>query len=303
MDIYLPIAELPVNAIYIIMLGITAGFLAGMFGIGGGFLVTPFLIFLGISPAVAVATTANQIIASSVSGFMVHHRAKNVDIKMGLYMLGGGIIGSIAGTRLTALLQNIGQADLVIPLLYIIFLGGIGTLMGYEAFISILYRNSGRPPRPKKERKWQENLPWKIDFPRSDMTVSSILPIGIGLLSGVMVSLMGIGGGFLLIPAMIYLIKMPSSLVVGTSLFQMFAITAVTTFFHAYYSQTVDVVLASLLLGGSIIGAQYGVKASFKIPAENMRGLLAVMILGVAIAMGLTLFVKPSELYSVLRTY
>ncbi len=303
MEIYLPIAEIPVNIFYIIALGITAGFLAGMFGIGGGFLVTPFLIFLGINPAVAVATTANQIIASSVSGFMVHHRAKNVDIKMGLFMLGGGVIGSIAGTRLTALLKNIGQSDLVIPLLYVLFLGGIGGLMGYEAFRSIIHRKSGRPAKPKKERKWQEDLPWKIDFPRSDMTVSIILPVGIGMVSGVMVSLMGIGGGFLLIPAMIYLIKMPSSLVVGTSLFQMFAITAIATFFHAYYSQTVDVVLAVLLLGGSIIGAQYGVKASFKVSAENLRGLLAVMILGVAIAMGTTLFIKPREPFSVLRVY
>lgn len=301
MEIYLPIAEIPVNIIYIVLLGITAGFLAGMFGIGGGFLVTPFLIFMGINPAVAVATTANQIIASSVSGFMVHHRAKNVDIKMGLYMLFGGVIGSITGAKLTAVLKDTGQADLVIPLLYVLFLGTIGILMGYEALKSILHMKSGKPPRQKKERRWEEDLPLKVDFPRSDMTVSSILPVGIGVLSGILVSLMGIGGGFLLIPAMIYLIKMPSSLVVGTSLFQMVAITALTTFFHAYYSQTVDIVLAVLLLAGSIIGAQYGVKTSFKVSAENLRGLLAILILGVATAMGLTLFVKPDDPYSVIR--
>lgn len=301
MEIYLPIAGIPVDALYIIILGVVAGFLAGMFGIGGGFLITPFLIFLGINPAVAVASSANQIIASSVAGFTVHRRANNVDFKMGLCMLVGGLVGSFAGTKVTAILKSIGQADLVISLLYVFFLGAIGALMGYESFASILRRKRGYPPRVKKERHWQEHLPWKVDFPRSDMTVSIIIPVLVGFLSGIMVSLMGIGGGFLLIPAMIYIIKMPPSLVVGTSLFQMVIITAVTTFLHAYYSQTVDIVLTALLLAGSIFGNQYGTRVSFKIPAENLRGLLALLILCLAFRMALTLFITPANPFTVTR--
>ncbi len=193
-----------------------------------------------------------------------------------------------------------GQADLVISLLYVFFLGTIGFLMGYESIASIVRRKFMKP-KPKKERRWQEHLPWKVDFPKSEMTVSGILPIGIGFLSGILVSVMGIGGGFLVVPAMIYILRMPSSLVIGTSMFQILIVTAVSTFLHAYYSQTVDIVLAALLLLGSIFGVQYGMRMSLKIPAENMRGLLALLILVLAVLMATTLFVPPVNPYSVVK--
>ena len=301
MEIYLPIAELPVDVFLLLALGLGAGFLAGMFGIGGGFIMTPMLIFIGVPPAVAVASSANQIIASSVSGFTAHQRRKSVDYKMGIYLFMGGIGGSLLGSKLFAILKDLGQIDLVISLFYVVFLGAIGFLMAYESLNSIISRKIGRPAKPKKERKWQENLPWKVDFPHSDMTVSGYLPLAVGFMSGMIVSLMGIGGGFLVIPAMIYIIKMPTSLVVGTSLFQMILITSLTTFFHAYYSQTVDFVLAVLLLIGAVIGAQFGTKASYKIPAENLRGLLAIMILAIAVKMGFNLLVQPANPFTITK--
>ena len=299
MQIYLPIAELPLDVFSILLLGIAAGFLAGMFGIGGGFLITPFLIFMGVNPAVAVASSTNQIIASSVSGFMAHKRRRNVDFKMAAYMLIGGFAGSFLGSVLFAALKRVGQIDLVISLSYIFFLGTIGVLMGIESYKEIRHKRSGAPARPIKERNWQDNLPWKVDFPQSDMTVSAILPIVIGFASGLIVSIMGIGGGFLTIPAMIYILRMPTSMVIGTSLFQTVIITANTTFFHAYYSHTVDIVLALLLLTGSVFGAQFGTKASYKLPAENLRGLLSLLIIGIAIRMAIGLFLSPVNPYSV----
>ncbi len=301
MQIYLPIAELPVDIFSILALGLGAGFLAGMFGIGGGFIMTPMLMFMGIPPAVAVATSANQIIASSVSGFTAHNRRKNVDFKMGNFLLIGGFLGSMLGTKVFSSLKNAGQIDVIISGFYVVFLGGIGALMAYESISSILRRSLGVPPRQKKERKWQDNFPWKVDFPHSDMTLSGILPIGIGFFSGILVALLGIGGGFLIIPAMIYILRMPSSLVIGTSLYQMITITAATSFFHAYYSQTVDVVLAVLLLVGSVVGAQYGTRVSYKLPAENMRGLLAVMILALSAKMAMNLLVTPVNPFTVTK--
>ncbi len=299
MQIYLPIAEMPLDVLSILLLGAAAGFLAGMFGIGGGFLMSPFLIFMGVNPAVAVASSTNQIIASSVSGFMAHKRRRNVDFKMAAYMLIGGFIGSFLGSVIFAALKRMGQIDLVISLSYIFFLGTIGILMGIESFKAIRHKKIGAPPKPRKERNWQDNLPWKVDFPSSDMTVSGILPISIGFVSGMIVSIMGIGGGFLTIPAMIYILRMPTSMVIGTSLFQMVIITANTTFFHAYYSHTVDIVLAMLLLIGSVFGAQFGTKAAYKLPAENLRGLLALLIIGIAIRMAIGLFLPPSNPYSI----
>ena len=299
MDIYLPIAEIPVNILYVLFLGVFAGVLAGMFGIGGGFIMTPVLIFMGISPAIAVASSANQIIASSVSGFRVHFQKKAVDFLMGSYLLVGGLVGSVLGTWLFSVLKELGQIDLIISLLYVFFLGGIGIAMGLESWRTIHNKKNNIEKEKKPKKDLYANLPWKVEFPRSELEISILLPIIIGFISGIIVSIMGIGGGFLTIPAMVYLLRMPSSLVIGTSLYQMILTTIVVTFFHAYYSQTVDIVLAMLLLSGSVIGAQFGTKLSYKLPAEKMRGLLALMVLGVAARMAYGLFVEPSNPYSV----
>lgn len=300
MQIYLPIAEIPVDIFTILLLGIVAGSLAGMFGIGGGFLMTPILIFLGITPAVAVASSANQIIASSTSGFTGHWRRKNVDFKMGSYLLIGGFIGAIIGTRIFAWLKDLGQIDLVISLAYVFFLGGIGLMMGYESVKTIWHKKKGKVIVREDKKKWFDKLPYKIHFPHADMEVSLFLPVMVGFISGLIVAIMGIGGGFVTIPAMIYILRMPTSLVVGTSLFQMIVITAAVTFLHAYQSQTVDIVLAILLLLGSVVGAQFGTKLSYKLPAEKLRGFLALIVIGVAGWMAFTLFVEPSDPYSVM---
>jgi uncharacterized membrane protein YfcA len=299
MQIYLPIAEIPVDIFLVLLLGVVAGILAGMFGVGGGFIMTPMLIFMGISPAVAVASSANQIIASSVSGFRAHFQRKNVDFKMGGYMLAGGFAGSIFGTLIFTWLKQLGQIDLVISLLYVFFLGGIGIAMGLESWNTIKRKNLGIEKKEIKSKVFYENLPWKVHFPHSELEVSLIIPVAIGLISGVIVSIMGIGGGFLTIPAMIYILRMPTSLVIGTSLFQMILITIVVTFMHAFYSQTVDILLAMLLLTGSVVGAQIGTKLSYKLPAEKLRGLLALLVLAVAFRMGIELFVEPNNPFSI----
>jgi len=302
MQIYLPIAEIPLDILTLLLLGGVAGFLAGMFGIGGGFLMTPMLIFLGVTPAVAVASSANQIVASSFSGFLAHLRKNNVDFKMGGFLLIGGLIGSTGGARIFAYLKELGYIDIVISLSYVLFLGSIGLMMGVESYKSITKRkNNSSDDKPKKTKKsnWQDKLPFKVNFTRSDMQVSAILPVIVGIFSGLIVSIMGIGGGFITIPAMIYLLKIPTSVVVGTSLFQMILTTSNVTFFHAYYSNTVDVVLAMLLLTGSVIGAQFGTKMGFKIAPDSLRGLLAIMVLVVAGRMAMELLVTPANPFSV----
>jgi len=302
MQIYLPIAEIPLDILTLLLLGGVAGFLAGMLGIGGGFLMTPMLIFLGVTPAVAVASSANQIVASSFSGFLAHLRKNNVDFKMGGFLLIGGLIGSTGGARIFAYLKELGYIDIVISLSYVLFLGSIGLMMGVESYKSITKRkNNSSDDKPKKTKKsnWQDKLPFKVNFTRSDMQVSAILPVIVGIFSGLIVSIMGIGGGFITIPAMIYLLKIPTSVVVGTSLFQMILTTSNVTFFHAYYSNTVDVVLAMLLLTGSVIGAQFGTKMGFKIAPDSLRGLLAIMVLVVAGRMAMELLVTPANPFSV----
>lgn len=300
MQIYLPIAELPVDVFSLLALGAIAGLMAGMFGIGGGFLMTPVLIYMGIGLPVAVASSSNQIIASSVSGLTAHLRRKSVDFKMGWYLLFGGFIGSIVGAKIFAWLQEIGQIDIAISLLYVFIVGGIGIMMGLDTIKSTLRKRSGKEAKPPKEIKWIERLPWKVHFQKSEMEVSLLLPILLGFASGILVSLLGIGGGFITIPVMIYILRMPSSLVVGTSLFQMVLITAIVTFSHAYYSQTVDIVLALILLVSSIVSAQYGSKLAYKLPAEKMRALLAFIILGAASYMAYNLFITPSNPFTVL---
>jgi len=303
MQIYLPIAELPVNIFMLLGLGGLGGVLAGMFGIGGGFLLTPFLMFIGVPPAVAVATSTNQIIASSVSGFLAHWYRNNVDIKMGIFLLFGGLFGASIGVWLFTILKDLGQIDLAISLSYVIFLGTIGVLMGVESTKAIIKhkRQGGDEIEPEVKMAWlrEANLPWKVRFHRSNLTVSAILPISVGALAGILVSLMGIGGGFIMIPAMIYILGMPTSVVVGTSLFQIVFTTSLVTILHAVNTQSVDIVLAFLLIIGGVVGAQFGTMISLKLPSEKLRWMLAILVLMVCIRLALGLFLEPDNLYSV----
>jgi uncharacterized protein len=297
MNIYLPIAEMSVNIFMILGLGTVTGILSGLFGVGGGFLMTPLLIFIGVPPAVSVSTVANQIIASSVSGFLAHWRRDNVDFKMGNYLLVGGLIGSSLGVLLFRWLKQIGYIDVFISVSYVLFLGAIGAMMAGESIRTIL-------KMPRKQTNTNKvslatRLPFKTDFPKSKLHISTIMPIAIGLFVGIMVSLMGIGGGFFLIPAMIYLLGMPTAVVIGTSLFQIIFITANVTLLYAITTQTVDILLALLLLCGSVVGAQIGSKMGAKLPAEHLRAMLAALVLGVAIKLAFGLFTPPSDVYSV----
>ncbi len=302
MLIYLPIAELPINIFLLLGFGALGGILAGMFGIGGGFLVTPLLIFIGVPPAVAVATSSNQIIASSLSGFLAHWYRNNVDIKMGIYLLIGGLAGSYGGVKLFTRLEVIGQIDLAISLSYVVFLGIIGVLMAVESSRTIIRQKRGvKGKHPSQKMKWlhDSRLPFRTHFPRSELTISVLLPIIIGAFAGILVSLLGIGGGFIMIPAMIYLLGMPTSVVVGTSLFQIVFTTSLVTILHAVNTQTVDIVLAFLLILGGVVGAQWGAALGLKIPAEKLRGLLAIMVLAVCLRMAMGLFLEPADLFTV----
>lgn len=302
MQIYLPIAEISMNVFLVLGLGGAVGFMSGLFGVGGGFLMTPLLIFLGVPAAVAVATEANQIVASSVSGVLAHWRRRNVDFKMGLVLTLGGFAGSSVGVWLFRYLRGLGQIDLVISLAYVIFLGIIGGLMLIES-VNALRRSrrlaGGGPPRRKlHQHTWIHGLPFKMRFRRSKLYISSLLPAGIGFLVGILAAIMGVGGGFVMVPAMIYLLGMPTQVVVGTSLFQIIFVTANTTFLQATMNQTVDVVLALLLLLGGVIGAQFGARTGARLRGEQLRGLLALMVLVVAARLLFDLVAMPADLYS-----
>lgn len=299
MQIYLPIAEMSVDVLLLLGLGAAVGFLSGMFGVGGGFLMTPLLIFVGVPPPIAVASEANHITASSVSGVLAHWLRKGVDFKMGLYLLIGGMVGSSAGVWLFGILSERGQIDLAISLLYVIFLGIVGILMAQESVRTILRRRRNAAPAKRiRQPRWIRSLPLKIRFHKSRLYISAFLPIGVGALVGVLAGLLGVGGGFILVPAMIYLIGMPSSVVIGTSLFQVVFVTANVTFLQSVQHQTVDVVLAFFLLLGGVIGAQYGARVGARLPGEQMRGLLALLVLAVAIKLLLDLVITPDDLYS-----
>ncbi len=287
-------------------MGGVVGFLSGMFGVGGGFLMTPLLIFIGVPSTVAVATQSNQMIASSVSGVIAHTRRKNVDFKMGLMLLIGGVIGSTSGVWIFSWLKTLGQIDLVIKLSYIFFLSTIGSLMFIESFNAIMRkrRSFNAPARAHKRRDhsgWQHKLPFKMRFRRSQLYISALLPIGVGIIVGVLVAIMGVGGGFVLVPAMIYLLGMPTSVVVGTSLFQIIFVTANVTILQATTNQTVDVFLALMLLIGGVVGAQFGARAGMKLQGEQLRILLAIMVIGVCIKLGFDLMVQPDDLFSIAR--
>ena len=300
MHIYLPIAEMSVNIFLILGMGGAVGFLSGLFGVGGGFLMTPLLIFIGVPPPVAVGTEANQIVASSVSGVLAHWRRANVDFKMGFVLLLGGFVGSSLGVILFKYLQNLGQLDLVIKLSYVIFLGIIGFLMLWESSRTIIRSRSAAARRGKlHQHNWLHGLPFKIRFRKSKLYISAILPFLIGATVGVLSAIMGVGGGFIMVPAMIYLLGMPTSLAIGTSLFQIIFVTANVTFLQALTVQTVDILLAVLLLTGAVIGAQFGSKYSVRMKGEQLRALLALLVLGVCVKMIFDLTVMPADLYSI----
>jgi uncharacterized membrane protein YfcA len=298
MYIYLPIAEVSVNAFVLLGLGGLVGVLSGMFGVGGGFLMTPLLFFIGIPPAVAVATEANQIVASSFSGVLAHVKRRNVDFKMGGVLLIGGLIGAAVGVLVFNYLKSLGQVDLLVKLCYVIFLGVVGGLMFIESLRAL--RNSKRISASKlrKKRTWIHALPLKMRFRVSGLYISAIPPVLVGIVVGILAAIMGVGGGFVMVPAMIYLLGMPTKVVVGTSLFQIIFVTAFTTMLHATTNYTVDMVLAVLLLVGGVIGAQFGTMIGAKLKAEQLRILLALMVLLVCAKLAFDLIVQPSELFS-----
>ncbi|MHA6287382.1 sulfite exporter TauE/SafE family protein [Maricaulis sp. CAU 1757] len=304
MQIYLPIAEISVNIFLLLGLGAGVGFLSGMFGVGGGFLLTPLLFFIGIPPAVAVSTQANQIVASSASGALAHWKRRTLDVKMGLLLLAGGAVGSVLGVQLLGILQAIGQEELIISLAYVGFLGIIGSLMLVESGRSLWYkRYPERRPKglsTRRKRTWIDALPVKMRFPRSGLYISVIPPVAIGFLVGTLAAVMGVGGGFVMVPAMIYLLRMPTNVVIGTSLFQILFVTALTTFLQATQNQTVDVILAALLIIGGVVGAQFGARAGRHVPAEELRALLALMVVAVCLKIGWDLVATPSDMFVVL---
>jgi uncharacterized protein len=300
MNIYLPIAELSVNWLAIIALGGMVGFLSGMFGVGGGFLTTPLLIFYGIPPAVAVASSATQITGASVSGMIAYWKRGAVDFKMGAVLVGGGLTGSAIGAGIFRLLRDVGQLDLVISLTYVLFLGSIGGLMLRESLVAIARLRRGEKPPPGRGRHQGlvHRLPLRLRFHKSRIYISALGPFLLGLAVGILTAIMGVGGGFLLIPAMIYLLGMPSNVVIGTSLFQIMCTTAATTILHSVQTQTVDIVLAVLLLTGGVAGAQFGAGVALALRPEYLRAMLASIVLIVALSLLVTLTWQPDQLYS-----
>jgi uncharacterized protein len=300
MNVYLPIAEISVNAFVFIGMGAAVGFLSGLFGVGGGFLMTPLLIFSGIPAAVAVGTEAAQIVASSVSGAIAQYRRNNVDVKLGVVLLSGGIFGSIVGVQLVKILRQMGQFELFVGISYVLFLGIIGTLMMIESVRTIQRTRGGQSTSMRRpgQHSWVHGLPFKMRFTRSKLYISAIPPLMIGAFVGFLAAIMGVGGGFIMVPAMIYLLRVPTNVVVGTSLFQIVFVTAVTTVLHASANLSVDVVLALLLMTGGVIGAQFGAAAGSQLKGEELRFLLAAIVLLVCLRLGWDLVVTPSDLYS-----
>ncbi len=301
MHIYLPIAGLSVNMLVIVLLGGGVGLLSGMFGVGGGFLTTPLLIFYGIPPTVAVASSASQITGASVSGVLAQMRRNGVDFQMGGVMVAGGIVGSGLGAVLFRLLQRLGQIDTVIALTYVVLLGSIGALMARESIGTILAHRRGEKPRHamRRHNPLIAALPMRWRFYRSGLYISPLAPFLLGALTGVLTVILGVGGGFIMVPAMIYLLGMAAQVVVGTSLFQILFVTAVTTMIHATTTKAVDIVLAVLLLVGSAVGAQIGSRFAMRLRPEWLRLLLALLVLAVAVRMGAGLTWRPGQIYSV----
>lgn len=299
MQIYLPIAEVSVNAFLLLGLGGIVGILSGLFGVGGGFIITPLLFFIGVPPTVAVATGANQVVASSISGVLAHLKRKTVDIRMGMVLMLGGVAGSSTGIWLFNLLSRLGQIDLVVQLSYVLFLGVVGLLMLQESLRSMNRARKGARPVKRSQHMWVHRLPFKMKFRTSGLYISVLPPLMAGFFVGVLAAVMGVGGGFIMVPAMIYLLGMPTKVVVGTSLFQIIFVTAFTTFMHAWTNQSVDMMLALLLILGGVIGAQIGAQLALRLKPEQLRILLALLVLSVCGKLALDLLVKPDEVYSV----
>ena len=303
MTIYLPIAELSVNALLIIGLGGMVGVISGLFGVGGGFLLTPLLILIGIPPAVAVSTQAPQIVASSFSGVLAHWKRRAGDVKMGVVLRGAGIVGSFIGVEIFSYLRELGQVEFFVTLCYVVFLGLVGGLMAFESVSALKRRRNGGlvTSNAAKRRRWIHKLPWKVRFKQSKLYISVIPPILIGFSIGILGAIMGVGGGFIMLPALIYLLGMPTNVVVGTSLFQIVFVMMFTTILHAVENRTVDAVLALLLLLGGVVGAQFGAVLGARLRGEQLRLLLAALVLTVCLVLAFDLIATPSELYSISR--
>tara|TARA_Y100000590_G_scaffold113194_1_gene129073 strand:+ start:2228 stop:3142 length:915 start_codon:yes stop_codon:yes gene_type:complete len=303
MQIYFPIAEQSLHILLVLGMGGGVGFLSGLFGVGGGFLMTPLLIFVGINPAVAVATEANQIVAASVSGVIAHWRKGNVDFKMGGILVCGGLVGSTLGSFLFKYLREVGQIDLVISISFVIFLLIIGLLMITEGSRAIIRSKRKGYRRKAHYHYWVHGLPLKLRFHRSRLYISLLPPLFIGFVVGILSSIMGVGGGFIMIPAMIYILGMPTSAVIGTSLFQIIFVTSNVTLLHSINTQTVDIVLAVMLLSGAVIGAQFGARLSNKLKGEQLRTLLGIIVLAVCLKLLFDLIIEPNELYSLGQSF
>jgi len=301
MDVYLPIANLSVNGLVIVALGALTGILSGMFGVGGGFLTTPLLIFYGVPPTVAAASAASQVTGASVSGVFAHTKRQGVDYHMGAVLVAGGILGTMIGAVLFRLLQQWGQIDTVINILYVVLLGSIGGIMARESWQALQAQKTGvpLPPRKRRHHPMVASLPLRWRFYRSGLYISPLAPLLLGVVTGILTMLMGIGGGFVLVPAMLYILGMSANVVVGTSLFQILFVTMATTMMHALTTKAVDVVLAVLLLIGSVSGAQVGAQLAQKAPPERLRLILAAIVLVIALRMGLGLGYRPDEIYTV----
>ena len=293
MTFYLPIAEIEINLLLILFFGFVVGFMSGLFGVGGGFLMTPLLIFMGIPPSTAVGTESVQILGSSVSGAIAHSRKKNIDYEIGIFLLIGGIFGSTIGVILFNFLKESGNIDLIINILYVIFLSVIGTLMLIESTISLV-KEEKNIVRKKKKRNFLDYLPLKLKFRHSGIYISIVLPISVGIITGLLASLMGVGGGFIMVPAMIYLFRMGTVSAIGTSLFQIVFVTLNSSILQATYNLSVDLILAIFLLIGGVIGAQYGSKFTSRFKGEQLRVLLALIVILVCVKMGIQLFNEPS---------
>jgi hypothetical protein len=301
MEVYLPVAELSVNWAMILAMGAAVGFLSGMFGVGGGFLMTPLLVFYGIPPGIAVATQASHITASSLSGALAQWRRQGVDAKMGLLLLAGGLIGSAGGVYVFRILQKLGQIELVVTGSYVLLLGSIGGLMLNESIRTMRRARSGAAPSLGKvgQHSWIHGLPFKVRFRRSKLYISVIPPLVLGVLVGVLTAIMGVGGGFIIVPAMIYLLRMPTNVVIGTSQFQILFVTAATTMLHAASDQTVDIVLAFLLVVGGVVGVQLGVRVGSQLRGEQLRALLSILVVAVALRLLIGLITTPNDIYSI----
>jgi uncharacterized membrane protein YfcA len=302
MEIYLPIAEISLDVFVLLGIGGLVGFLSGVFGVGGGFLMTPLLIFIGVPPPVAVASSANQLVGASVSGVIGHWRRGNVDFKMGIVLLAGGFLGSLLGVWLFSLLRRLGQIELAISLSYVVLLGTLGGLMLVESMRAIFrQRRAGISRRKLHQHTWMHGLPFKMRFRKSKLYISALLPLGLGFGIGILSAVMGVGGGFVMVPAMIYMLGMPTAVVPGTSLFQIIFVAASVTILQAINNRTVDALLTLVLLLGAVFGAQFGIRFSSRLRGEQMRALLAILVLGVALKLAIDLTLPPVDLYSAVQ--